>query len=211
MGALVTAAAYELLKYAFNISSPMLVSRFLAFGTRLFAGAGYLFKQITSGEGESGWALLASVTLDVISENSALGIVLLRQSPAGLALVAAYFASNFPYLVVPMIGKYGRWKTFAGWCVAAVTIGASVWFGNTFFAGYGNNVIAAHRALAGGVILASLADEVFPDAYDQSSSIAAVATAFGFVMVYLLKENSICIGLLDVTNSDVTNIYQCWE
>jgi len=190
-GALVTAAAYELIERAFQIGGRWLVAGSLMAGAIIFAGADFAFKTFTEGGGESGWSLLASVILDGVPENAALGIVLLGSSGAGLALVAAFFASNFPQALSGtrnmLDDGYGLWKTFGGWCVVAVIVGGSVWAGNVLFAGTGDAVLAGLRAFAGGAILASLADEVFPDAYDDVSSLTAVATALGFLMTHLLK------------------------
>jgi len=190
-GALVTAAAYELIERAFQVGGQWLVAGSLMAGAIIFAGADFAFKKFTAGEGESGWSLLASVTLDGVPENAALGIVLLGSSGAGLALVAAFFASNFPQALggteAMLEDGYGTWKTVGGWFVVAVVVGGSVWAGNVLFAGTGAAVLAGLRAFAGGAILASLADEVFPDAYEDVSSLTAVATALGFLMTHLLK------------------------
>ncbi|MFB6178132.1 MAG: ZIP family metal transporter [Halorientalis sp.] len=191
-GALVTAAAYELIEPAFEIGGQWLVSAALLAGASVFAAADFGFKKFTSGAGESGWSLLASVTLDGIPENAALGIVLLGSASAGgLALVAAFFASNFPQALdgtqTMLDDGYDPYKTVAGWSLVAVIIGGSVWAGYTVFAGRGEALLAALRAFAGGAILASLADEVFPDAYGDISSVAAIATALGFLMTHLLR------------------------
>lgn len=190
-GALVTAAAYELIEPAFRLGGNLLAGGALLLGAVVFAGADYSFGKLTSGGGASGWSLLASVTLDGIPENTALGIVLLGSSGAGLALVAAFFASNVPQALGGtrdmLDDDYTRWKTVAGWCLVAVAVGGSVPAGNTLFAGADEVVLAGLRGFAGGAILASLADEVFPDAYEDVSSLTAVATALGFLMTHLLK------------------------
>ncbi|WP_115865435.1 ZIP family metal transporter [Halorussus litoreus] len=190
-GALVTAASYELIEPAFAVGGQLVTSAWVLLGAGLFAGVDYAFTHWTSGGGESGWSLLASVTLDGVPENAALGIVLLGGSSAGLALVAAFFASNFPQALggtrAMLDDDYGTWKTLAGWFAVSVIVGASVWAGNALFAGFGDATLAALRAFAGGAVLASLADEVFPDAYADVSSATAIATAVGFVMTYVLK------------------------
>ena len=190
-GALVTAAAYELLEHAFQQSGAWLVGGWLLISTAVFAFADSQFKRLTPGPDEGGWSLLASVTLDGIPENLALGVVLAGSGGAGLALLAAFFFSNFPQALSGARGMrdddYGTWTTFGGWCVVAVLIGVSVWVGKALIAGHGTAVLSSLRAIAGGAILASLADEIFPDAYESATSAAAVATGFGFLMTYVLK------------------------
>jgi len=189
-GSLVTAAAYELIEPAFGLGGPVLASGALLVGAAIFGGFDFAFTALTEGGGESGWSLLASVTLDGVPENAALGIVLLEGSGAGVALVAAFFASNFPQALggtQSMLGDdYGLARTFGGWLLVAILVGGSVWAGTVLFAGFGQGALAALRAFAGGTILASLADEIFPDAYGDVSSATAIATALGFLMTHLL-------------------------
>lgn len=189
-GSLVTAAAYDLIEPGFELGGPALAGGALLTGAVVFAGFDYAFGHLSDGSSASGWSLLASVTLDGVPENAALGIVLLSGSSAGLALIAAFFASNFPQALGGtrdmLDDGYDVARTVGGWAVVAVVVGGSVWAGNVLFAGFGESVLAGLRAFAGGAILASLADEVFPDAYSDVSSATAVATALGFLMTHLL-------------------------
>ena len=189
-GALVTAATYELLEHAIKMTGIWLAGGWLLLAAAGFAYADAMFKKLTPGEQEGGWSLLASVTMDGIPENLALGVILASSGHAGVALVAAFFFSNFPQAIGGARGMveddYGTWTTFAGWCVAALAIGLSVWVGKAFLSGFGVTVLASLRAIAGGAILASLADEIFPDAYESATSVAAVATGFGFLCTFAL-------------------------
>jgi ZIP family zinc transporter len=55
------------------------------------------------------------------------------------------------------------------------------------FASVGSTTLAVVRAFAGGVVLASLADELMPDMYRNGGPVVAFATAAGFLLASLLS------------------------
>lgn len=189
-GALVTAAAYELLEPAYNTASAPVVTLLVIVGAAVAASANATFEGVARGRDGSGWPLLASATVSGIPDTLALGIVVLGGGGHGGALTVAIAAGVFPQAVngaAEMVDAYTPRVTLAGWASAAVLLGAMVWVGATFFAGFGPPVLAGLRALAGGSILGGLASEIFPKAYDEASSVTAVATAVGFAVTFLLQ------------------------
>jgi zinc transporter, ZIP family len=49
------------------------------------------------------------------------------------------------------------------------------------------NTISVPLAFAGGAVIASLADTLMPEAYEQGGSTVALATAGGFLVSFLLS------------------------
>ena len=60
--------------------------------------------------------------------------------------------------------------------------------GNTLLAGADKDVLAFARAFASGAVLASVADTVMPDAYQQGGPLVAFATAAGFLLTFVLTQ-----------------------
>ena len=188
-GALITALAFELFQRAFRIGGMWVAGSGLLIGAAVFAIIDYLLDEYYMSD-ERGFTLLAAVTLDGIPENTALGVVLIGNNTNPFVLLGAIFASNLPEALSGTIGMraQGRSRRFAVgiWAVAAVLLTAAVVLGNTLFAGIGSTTLALVRAFAGGAVLASLADELMPDAYRDGGPAVGFATAAGFLLTFLL-------------------------
>ena len=134
-----------------------------------------------------GFALLASVTLDGVPENLALGASL--QLHASLTLLVAIFASNFPEAMVGAIamkhgGQSGK-NIFFIWTGAAVILTLTVMVGG-LVKGLEGNTLAIVLSFAGGAVLASLADTLMPEAFERGRPLNSFATALGFVLSFAL-------------------------
>lgn len=189
-GALITALAFELFQRAFRIGGTWAAGGGLLTGASVFATIDYLLDEYYMSD-ERGFTLLAAVTLDGIPENTALGVVLIGHNTNPFVLLAAIFASNFPEaLSGTMDMKAQGWSgTFSIgiWAVAAALLTTAVVLGNTIFAGVESTTLAVVRAFAGGAVLASIADELMPDAYRNGGPVVAFATAAGFLLTFLLS------------------------
>ena len=139
--------------------------------------------------GSAGLALLAAVTLDGVPENAALGITL-SEGAGSLALLAAIFASNLPESLVgaASMKAQGRSTTYAVglWSVAAVLLAAAVLVGAGPLATVSEETISLPLAFAAGAVIASLADTLMPEAYEQGGPLVALSTAFGFLLSFML-------------------------
>lgn len=144
----------------------------------------------TSTRGAAGLALLAAVTLDGVPENVALGVAL-GEGSGGLALLAAIFVSNLPEALVGSSSMQsqgmskgrilGLWTACAVLLVAAVVIGAGP------LAGAAPETISLPLAFAAGAVIASLADTLMPEAYENGGPAVALSTAAGFVLAFVLS------------------------
>lgn len=136
-----------------------------------------------------GFALLASVTLDGVPENLALGASL--QQEASLTLLMAIFASNLPEsLVGAMAMRKGGQRPLSViliWSAAAVILTLTVLFGS-LATGLEAGALAFALSFAGGAVLASLADTLMPEAFERGRPLNSFATAVGFVVSFALAN-----------------------
>ena len=139
--------------------------------------------------GGAGLALLAAVTLDGVPENLALGISL-GGGTGGLALLAAIFVSNFPEALVgsASMRAQGRSQLFivGTWTVCGVLLAAAVVVGAGPLSTMSGETVSLPLAFAAGAVLASLADTLMPEAYEQGGPVVALSTAAGFVLSFVL-------------------------
>ena len=143
----------------------------------------------TSTRGAAGLALLAAVTLDGVPENVALGVSL-GEGTGGLALLAAIFASNLPEALVgsASMQAQGRSSRFiiGTWAGAAVLLAFAVVVGAGPLSAADPTTISLPLAFAAGAVLASLADTLMPEAYEQGGPSVALSTTAGFILSFLL-------------------------
>lgn len=136
-----------------------------------------------------GFALLASVTLDGVPENLALGASLSQQ--VSLTLLVAIFASNFPEALVGAIamrnGGQRKSSIIFIWTGAALLLTLMVVVGN-FAVALSDLQLAFILSFAGGAVIASLADTLMPEAFERGRPFNAFATAAGFVVSFALAS-----------------------
>ncbi len=142
-----------------------------------------------STSGAAGLALLAAVTLDGVPENVALGVSL-GEGSGGLALLAAIFVSNFPEALVgsASMRAQGRGQGFilGTWTVCAVLLALAVVVGAGPLSNAEAETLSLPLAFAAGAVLASLADTLMPEAYEDGGPAVALSTAAGFVLSFYL-------------------------
>jgi len=140
--------------------------------------------------GTAGLALLAAVTLDGVPENMALGISLVEGS-GGLALLAAIFVSNLPESLVgaASMREQGRSprQIMVLWGVCGVLLVAAVAVGAALLSESDPSIVSLPLAFAAGAVIASLADTLMPEAYENGGPAVALSTAAGFVLSFVLS------------------------
>jgi ZIP family zinc transporter len=215
-GALITALTFELFEESYEKGGAVRAAVGLAVGAVVFTGASVLLDRYVAqddddgdgstkldkdaattertssaaaGSGSAGLALLAAVTLDGVPENVALGISL-ESTGGSLALLAAIFASNLPESLVgaASMRAQGRSTSYAVllWSGAAVLLTGAVLLGAGPLSGLSDETISLPLAFAAGAVIASLADTLMPEAYEQGGPLVALSTALGFVLSFLL-------------------------
>jgi ZIP family zinc transporter len=214
-GALITALTFELFEESYEKGGAIRAAVGLAAGAVVFTGASVVLDRYVANDddpngstkldkdaaaserpatsasvsGGAGLALLAAVTLDGVPENAALGISL-EATGGSLALLAAIFASNLPESLVgaASMRAQGRSTTYAValWSVAAVLLTGAVLLGAGPLSSASDETISLPLAFAAGAVIASLADTLMPEAYEQGGPLVALSTALGFVLSFLL-------------------------
>jgi len=143
----------------------------------------------SSVSGAAGLALLAAVTLDGVPENVALGVSL-GEGSGSLALLAAIFVSNFPEALVgsASMRAHGRSQTFilGTWLACAALLAFAVVVGAGPLSSASPETLSLPLAFAAGAVLASLADTLMPEAYEQGGPVVALSTTAGFVLSFYL-------------------------
>ncbi len=189
-GALIVSALSELIEPALEKTSLLLVVLSVAGGAIAFTVAD---KLVATKMGEdSGGGLLASITLDGIPENLALGVALIGAGPMQVAALAgSIFLSNLPEAAggaKDMAENRSKGQVFALWAATAALLSAAAIAGNLLLAGASDPVLAAIRCFAAGAVVASLATAVFPKAFREDSYTTGVATALGLLLALALGE-----------------------
>ena len=190
-GALIIALAFDLFEEAFKDGGVWLAGVGIMVGALVFVVADRLIERYG---GSSGLTLVAGVTTDGIPENLALGVALIGVPITGIfSLLAAIWASNLPESLggARSMTSSGRSKGFVVgiWTVTAVLLTAAVVLGNIVFAGVDQVVLAFIRAFAAGAVLASTADTIMPQAFEEGGVYVALATTAGFLMTFIITQS----------------------
>jgi zinc transporter, ZIP family len=192
-GALITAVAFELFQEAVDHGGRLRAGVALFAGATLFIVVDTWLDRRTEHDaaagGAVGFALLAGVTLDGVPENMAMGVSLIES--ASVTLLVAIFASNLPEATVGAqkmkeAGLSAR-RIMLIWTAAAVLLAAALVVGFLALDGVSPEKLAWPLGLAGGAVLASLADTLMPEAYREGGPAVAYATALGFLLSFLVS------------------------
>ena len=201
-GALISALAFELFEEAFHLGGAARSGLALLAGAAAFVATDtWLDRRVTGKKGPEqrevakagaqsavGWALLAAVTLDGVPENLALGVSL--KEDASLALLVAIFASNLPEALVGAVamlrGNLAVRTVITMWVACAVLLAVAVVAGRVLAGPMSDETLSLALGFAGGAVLASLADTLMPEAFEQGRPYNAFATAAGFFLSFML-------------------------
>lgn len=189
-GSLIVSLAFELYDPAVHNVGKWAASGFFLVGVVAFGTLDIAIDRWSSSEKqEQGIGLWASVTTDGIPENAAMGSVLVGNVSGAMAFLFALAVTNGSQSMMSgmnMSDNHGDWKTFAAWAVTGVVVGGTVMLGYWIIPTLPNFWLGAIRSFAGGAILASLAGEIYPDAYEEAGPYITLATAVGFLGTFLL-------------------------
>ncbi|WP_347302184.1 zinc transporter [Croceibacterium sp. TMG7-5b_MA50] len=192
-GALLLSAVSELIVPSIERGSLWSATLGVAAGAIVFTLADYWI-DVKWGR-ESGGGLLAAITLDGMPENLALGVALIGAgAPEVAALAGSILLSNLPEAAgsARQMADDGRSKgrVLALWGATAVLLSLCTIGGYTLLETAGEEVLATIRCFAAGAVIASLAVEVFPQAYREDRHWSGVATAIGVILALALDTMS---------------------
>jgi ZIP family zinc transporter len=140
----------------------------------------------------SGLTIALGALIDGIPESIAIGVSLLTGGTVSLVAVIAVFLSNVPEGLSSAAGMRHAHRSaayvFGTWGIIAVTSALASLAGYVVFGRFSPGVIAATLAVAGGAILAMLADTMMPEAYEDAHEAVGLITVAGFFIAFLLTK-----------------------
>ena len=186
-GALLLSVTSELIEPSIAKSSVFHAMLGVGAGAIVFAVADYLIDEKWGSN--SGGGLLAAITLDGIPESLALG------GAGGMevaALAGSILLSNLPEAAggARAMTSDGRSKgtVMLLWIGTAALLALAAIIGNLALTGVGEGTLAVIRCFAAGAVVASLATEVFPQAFREDRHWAGIATALGVILAFSLSS-----------------------
>ncbi|EMD83480.1 ZIP family metal transporter [Pacificimonas flava] len=188
-GALIVSVMSELIQPAQQELSLLMVVFSVGGGALVFTGLDYLVDEKMKSSKGSG--LLLAITLDGIPENLALGVALIGAGPTEVAALAgSILLSNLPEAAggakQMTKGGHSRTAALALWAATAALLSAAAVAGNLLLKDASADSLAHIRCFAAGAVVASLATEVFPEAYREDRNETGIAVALGLLMALAL-------------------------
>ncbi|AXB42262.1 ZIP family metal transporter [Amycolatopsis albispora] len=140
----------------------------------------------------SGTAIALGALLDGVPESMVIGTSLLGGGSVSAVTVAAVFISNVPEGLssasgMRRAGRSARY-VFALWAGIALISGAAAMLGYGLLGGVPGPALAAITALAGGAILAMIADTMIPEAFEGAHLWNGIITVTGFLTAFALSH-----------------------
>ncbi|MET7370829.1 ZIP family zinc transporter [Streptomyces sp. NPDC005566] len=205
-GVLMAAVSFELIAEAYERSGMVPVVAGAVGGAAVYSGANALLARRgaqhrkRSGEQQpseteapgSGNAIALGALLDGIPESVVIGTSLLGGGQLGVATVGAVFISNLPEGLASAAGMRSAGRSrryvFALWGSIAVISGLAALAGYALLGGASETVMATITAVAGGAILAMIADTMIPEAYSRVHLLTGLVTVVGFLSAFALTQ-----------------------
>jgi ZIP family zinc transporter len=205
-GVLMAAVSFELIAEAYERSGMVPVVAGTVAGAAVYSGANALLArhgaQYRKHSGEqqpseaeppgSGNAIALGALLDGIPESVVIGASLLGGGQLGVATVGAVFISNLPEGLASAAGMRSAGRSrryvFGLWGTIAVISGLAALAGYALLGGASETVMATITAVAGGAILAMIADTMIPEAYSRVHLLTGLVTVVGFLSAFALAQ-----------------------
>jgi ZIP family zinc transporter len=144
-------------------------------------------QQAQAARGES---IAVGLVVDGVPESIAVGLTV-AEGEVGVALLAGVLIGNVveAYGAAQPIVVGGRTKRFAVTLLTAIgfALALSTVLGGTVLADASPDVVGTAQAVAAGAVLAVVSIAVVPHAFEEVSSLVAMATVAGFIVGYLLS------------------------
>lgn len=190
-GALMLSVVLEMIQPALSHAGLWSTIAFTMLGAAVFTGIDYLIDEKLDSEGGGG--LLAAITLDGIPENLALGVSLISGNAMQVAALAgSILLSNLPEAAggakqMKESGSSNK-KILMLWIGAAVLLSVAAIAGKMLLSGVPKSILSWIDCFAAGAVIASLATEIFPQAFKEGNHWAGISTAIGLILALGLNQ-----------------------
>ena len=206
-GVLIAVVAFSLMSEAYHLGGIIPVSIGFVGGAALFSWGNHTVNKRgaknrkrcygpeVGGGKSSGTALALGSLMDNIPESFAIGVSLLSAGSVSTALLVGIIISNFPESsagaqAMKITGRTQKYifKTWGG--IAAINIVAAA-IGFIVISQLGPEIQALTLGIAGGAILAMLAETMMPEAYESGGYHISLATVAGFLIAFIMGLDNI--------------------
>jgi ZIP family zinc transporter len=135
---------------------------------------------------------LAGALLDGVPEAVAIGLTFFIGGPISIALLfAVLIANTFEGATASLNMKLGGWsgKNILGiWILVIILTAVSATLSYIIFSHTDKHVISIALGVAGGALLAMIADTMLPEAYDEMQEWTGLVMALGFLLSFILSH-----------------------
>jgi zinc transporter, ZIP family len=204
-GILISAIAFDIMDDAFAIGglAPsaggfLLGALIFTVGSELLARAGARHRMRSTMMGaddtreDSAKAIALGTVIDGIPEAIVIGVSLIDGNGVALAAVIAIFLSNIPEALSSSVGMKAAGRTpryvFGLWFGITLMSGLFSLAGYIFFSQFPPEIVAVTQAIAGGALIALIADTMIPEAFAETHELTGFIAALGFLAGFAVSH-----------------------
>jgi ZIP family zinc transporter len=141
---------------------------------------------------DSAGAITLGTFIDGVPEAIVIGVSLIDGNGVALAAVIAIFLSNIPEGLSSSVGMKAAGRSakqvFGLWAGITVMSGLLALLGYTVVSQFPPEAVAFIQAIAGGALIAMIADAMIPEAFAETHELTGFIAAFGFLGGFALSH-----------------------